>query len=165
MTTTQDHQPTHGWTHLGQAVHLHVIDHHPANTEYQRFNKRAALWITNHVGTMTCFWFFNLIAVASFPAVLNQFSAFKGFFPTWIVEVSLIALIAWISSNWLQLVLLPSLMVGQNLQNEAADARATKTFEDVERIGNDLALALDRLDCSTQGGLRTVLDAISALHQ
>ncbi len=39
--------------------------------------------------------------------------------------------VSW-TSQAIQLVLLPALMVGQNLQNVAADARAAKTFEDVE---------------------------------
>jgi len=79
------------------------------------------------------------------------------------VAASLIALIAWVSSNFLQLVLLPSLMVGQNLQNEAADARATKTFEDVEDARVGVTKALDLLDIKTEGGLKTILDAIEGL--
>ena len=74
------------------------------------------------------------------------------------IAASLTVLIAWVSSNWLQLILLPSLMVGQNLQSIAADARSAKTFQDVETV-------LDRLDTHTQGGLKDVLDAIEALPQ
>jgi hypothetical protein len=48
-------------------------------------------------------------------------------------------------------------MVGQNLQNIAADARSAKTFEDVERV-------LDLLDCRTQGGLHDILAAIEDLR-
>jgi hypothetical protein len=55
-------------------------------------------------------------------------------------------------------VLLPALMVGQNLQSATADARAAKTFEDTEKI-------LDRLDTHTAGGLRDVLAAIEALKR
>jgi hypothetical protein len=43
-------------------------------------------------------------------------------------------LIAWICQNFIQLILLPALMVGQNLQNQANDVRASKMFEDVEAI-------------------------------
>lgn len=43
-------------------------------------------------------------------------------------------LIAWICQNFIQLILLPALMVGQNLQNQASDVRSTKMFENVEDI-------------------------------
>ena len=156
--------PGFGYTKLGDAVHKTTADYHRIDTGYQKFNKRMALWLANNIGTMTCFWVFCLLALGSLPAILNEFSAFHDIFPTWLVSVSLIALIAWISSNFLQLVLLPSLMVGQNLQNEAADARAAKTFEDVEGARQSLATALDRLDCQTEGGLKTVIDSIDALR-
>jgi hypothetical protein len=107
-------------------------------------NAKVAIVLTKVVGTMWCFYVFNGIAVISLPAAINS--------------GSLTVLINWVSSNWIQLVLLPALMVGQNLQSAAADARAVKTFEDTERI-------LDRLDTRTAGGLREVLDAINALKR
>jgi hypothetical protein len=149
-------QPAHGFTRHGQAVHAHVHDHLPDGTRYQRFNKKVAIGITRYVGTMTCFWVFCLLALCSLPSVLSGFSAFGGIFPTWMVRVSIIALIAWIAQTFLQLVLLPSIMVGQNLQNAAADARSAKTFEDVEMV-------MDLLDVHTRGGLKDLLDAINAL--
>jgi len=54
-------------------------------------------------------------------------------------------------------------MVGQNLQNEAADVRAAKTFEDVEDARRSVRKALDLLDCHTEGGLKTLLDAVKKL--
>jgi hypothetical protein len=48
------------------------------------------------------------------------------------LDASIIALVAWIAQTFIQLVLLPIIMVGQNVQSEAADARAAKTFEDVQ---------------------------------
>jgi hypothetical protein len=164
-TTTAEKRPAHPTrvTKRGVPVHARTIDHLPMDSSYQRFNKKMALWLANNVGTMTCFWLFCVLALLSLPAILNEFSAFHGVFPSWMVAASLIALIAWISSNFLQLVLLPSLMVGQNLQNEAADARAAKTFEDVEDARTGITKALDLLDVHTEGGLKTVLDAIESL--
>jgi hypothetical protein len=149
-------EPTHGYTKLGQAVHGHVHDHLPVGSPYQRFNKKVAIAITKYVGTMTCFWVFCVLALCSLPYVLSLFSAFSGVFPAWLIKASILTLIAWIAQTFLQLVLLPSIMVGQNLQNEAADARSAKTFEDVESV-------LNLLDCHTQGGLKDVLDAVNAL--
>ena len=74
-----------------------------------------------------------------------------------------ILVVSWTSQNFIQLVLLPALMVGQNLQNEAADVRASKTFEDVEDARNGIRQALDLLDPHTEGGLKTVLEAIQNL--
>ena len=55
------------------------------------------------------------------------------------------------------------MMVGQNLQNEAADARAAKTFEDVEEARECIKKALSLLDVHTEGGLKVVLDAVKSL--
>jgi hypothetical protein len=153
--------PRFGYTKTGQAVHQHTIDHHPADSGYQRFNRAVALLLTRSVGTMTTFWLFCLLALCSLPSVLSAFSPFTHTFPAWMVKVSIIALVAWVAQTMIQLVLLPALMVGQNLQNQAADARAAKTFEDVEAVKSDLIVALDRLDISTAGGLRAILDALT----
>jgi hypothetical protein len=148
--------PVHGFTKRGLAVHAHVHDHMPEGNDYQRFNKKVAVAITQYVGTMTCFWMFCVLALCSLPSVLSGFSVFHGTFPAWMVKISIIALVAWIAQTFLQLVLLPSIMVGQNLQNDAADARSSKTFEDVETV-------LDLLDVRTEGGLKEILDAVNAL--
>jgi hypothetical protein len=43
-------------------------------------------------------------------------------------------IIAWISSNFLQLVLLPIIIVGQNLQAKASDKRAEDTYNDAAAV-------------------------------
>lgn len=145
--------PKFGFTKSGKAVHESVQDHHPIETRYQRFNKAVAIWLTEKVGTMTCFWIFCCLSLCSLPSVLSAFGVFSHTFPAWMVKVSIIALVAWVAQTLIQLVLLPALMVGQNLQNVAADARSAKTFEDTE-------LALDRLDVNTEGGLKVLLDEL-----
>jgi hypothetical protein len=127
----------------------------PAESAYQRFNKQVALALTKYIGTMTCFWVFCVLALCSLPAVLSGFSVFNGFFPTVIIKASIIALVSWVAQTFLQLVLLPSLMVGQNLQNEAADARAAKTFEDVEKL-------MGLLDLKVAGGISDLRDDLHA---
>jgi hypothetical protein len=155
------HMPTHGFTRLGQAVHKRTVDHLPDNTAYQRFNKKLAMVITNNIGTMTCFWLFCVISLSSLPAVL--LSAHIIHTAGFLGAEGFIICVSWLSQNFIQLVLLPALMVGQNLQNDAADARAAKTFEDVEDARDSLKHTLDLLDCHTEGGLRTILDAINGL--
>jgi len=156
------HPPTHGWTKRGFPVHALVHDHMPTGTAYQRLNKRLAILLTNSVGTMTCFWMFCVLSLCALPATLvaaHVIPASIGF----IAATGFILTITWISQNFIQLVLLPALMVGQNLQNIAADARAAKTFEDVESAKADLTTALDLLDCETRGGIGTLNDKIDRL--
>jgi hypothetical protein len=108
------------------------------------FNAKVAVLLTKVVGTMWCFYVFNGIALVSLPSAIQT--------------GQLTVIINWVSSNWIQLILLPALMVGQNVQSATADARAVKTFEDTEKI-------LDRLDTHTAGGLQDVLEAVESLKR
>ena len=83
-------------------------------------NGRIGLLITTLVGTMVCGYVFALIALISLPSALTSHN--------------LTVIIAWVSSNFLQLVLLPVIIVGQNLQSKAADRRAVLTFNDAEAV-------------------------------
>ncbi len=161
-TTTPSKQPTHGWTKRGLAVHAKTLDHLPTESAAQRFNKKVAMALTTYVGTMWCFWVFCLLALFSLPAVLSGFNVFRSTFPAVLIKASIIALVAWIAQTFIQLVLLPALMVGQNLQNDAADARAAKTFEDVEDLKTSTATLFDRLDCATAGGIADLRDELMA---
>ena len=98
--------------------------------------------VTKRVGTVTAAYAFTLLALIALPSAIKA-----G--PYYIV--------VWLSSSFLQLVLLPILLVGQNLQADASDARAEKTLADTEAI-------VDALDTTTEGGLRTVLEAVSRIE-
>ena len=162
MTTTDaqaalgpHRHPTFGFTRHGHPVHGKTTDHLPTHSAYARFNKRVALLITNNVGTMSCFWLFCIVALLALPAALVQAHVIS---PTigLIGEVGFVIIVQWLAQSFIQLVLLPALMGGQNLQNIAADARSAKTFEDVERI-------IDLLDCHTQGGLADIAASLEDL--
>lgn len=120
-------------------------------------NAKFAVFLTNLVGSMWCAYVFAIIALISLPAILTagNFVA-KGTFPHWLISAGLIALIAWIAQTFLQLVLLSVIMVGQNVQAVASDARAQHTFDDTVAI-------LNALDVRTEGGLKDVLDAVKNL--
>ena len=148
-------KPLYGFTKLDLPVHAAVTDYHKAGGLYASFNRKVALAITKYVGTMTTFWLFCVLALCSLPAVLSGFSVFAHTFPTWMIRTSDIALVAWVAQTFIQLVLLPALMVGQNLQNVAADARSAKTFEDIEVI-------VDRTDLHTAGGLTAIEEHLKA---
>lgn len=83
-------------------------------------NGRIGLAITTLVGTMWAAYLFTAIALLSLPSAVSSHN--------------LTIIIAWISSNFLQLILLPVIIVGQNLQARAADARSEQTFNDAEAI-------------------------------
>ena len=127
------------------------------DTAYQRFNKKVAIVVTDMVGSMTCAWIFCLLALLSLPAVLSNFAIFAGVFPAMLIKASVIALVAWIAQTFIQLVLLSVIMVGQNIAQVSADARANKTFEDTEAI-------VDALRLDTKGGLAEVMAAVLAVE-
>jgi hypothetical protein len=83
-------------------------------------NAKIGLAITTLVGTMIAGYAFALIALVSLPSAISSHN--------------LTIIIAWVSSNFLQLVLLPVIIVGQNIQARASDKRAAQTFEDAEAV-------------------------------
>jgi hypothetical protein len=127
--------------HLAKALHPSPRVLKDAMSEVDGFNAKLAVIITRLVGTMWCAYLFTLIALISLPDAINAGKA---------------ALISWIAQTFLQLVLLSVIMVGQNVQSLAADARAENTFKDTEMV-------LDRLDVHTEGGLKTILDRLDEL--
>jgi hypothetical protein len=76
--------------------------------------------ITAVVGTMVCALGFMLLALISLPAALHT--------------GDLIVIVAWVAQTFLQLVLLPIIIVGQNVQGATADKRAIQTYQDAEAI-------------------------------
>ena len=157
MTDTATIHPAHGWTRHGLAVCARTFDHMPTHNAYARFNKWLAIKVTSGVGSMTCAYIFSVLALISLPAILSAFKVFHNTFPNWLVKASLIALVSWIAQTYIQLVLLSVIIVGQNIQSAASDARAAKTFEDTEVV-------VDRLDEHTAGGIKTILDRLDEIE-
>ena len=97
-----------------------VVDQHPTGNAFSRFNTRLGLTITTLVGTMVCAYVFSIIALISLPSAISS--------------GNITVLIAWVSSNFIQLVLLPVIIVGQNVQAAAADKRSEQTYKDAEAV-------------------------------
>ena len=97
------HQPA---LHSNSHAHTNVHGSHRIG----RINKKIALTITNAVGSMWAAYLFCALALVSLPAAIHSHD------PSIIV--------AWIAQTFLQLVLLPIIIVAQNVQAAAADARA-----------------------------------------
>ncbi len=101
-----DHKPrlitsrsVHGQVHGGGAI--------------GRFNSWLAVLITKSVGTMWAAYLFVLIGLVSLPQAFNAF-----------IKGDTVTGVAWLSQSFLQLVLLPIIIVGQNVISASQDARA-----------------------------------------
>jgi hypothetical protein len=127
--------------HLAKALHPSPSVLKEAMGEAEGFNAKLAVLVTRLVGTMWCAYLFTIIALLGLNAALKPGGE---------------GIIAWIAQTFLQLVLLSVIMVGQNVQSLAADARSANTFKDAETI-------LDRLDLHTQGGLKAILDRLDEM--
>lgn len=103
-----------------QAGPVKVADQHPAGSRYARFNTKVALGTTGFVGSMSCAWLFLAISLISLPAAITSHNV--------------ITIVSWVAQTCLQLVLLSVIMVGQNVQAGASDARAQQTFLDAEAV-------------------------------
>jgi hypothetical protein len=132
------------FSHMSKAISLRGL-----RSDMKRadgLNAKLAVFLTNMVGSMWCAYVFAILAFIGLPAALKPGGE---------------GIIAWIAQTFLQLVLLSVIMVGQNVQSEASDARAERTYEDAVAI-------LDRLDIHTQGGIKELADqldkVLAAVH-
>ncbi len=148
--------PIRSYRHLTSAVRFNPAQTRQAMREVEGFNAKFAVLITSAVGTMACAYLFCLIALTSLPAILIEAGALKhNDVPSFLTKPGLILVVAWIAQTFIQLVLLSIIMVGQDVQSKASDARAERTFSDGEAILNAMNLA-------TAGGLTQARDEILA---
>lgn len=109
---------------------------------------KAALWITDHVGSMgffliilgwTIFWCgYNIIATELPGVGLKPFDPFPAF-----VAYLLI-------SNVIQILLMPLIMVGQNVQSRHSELRAEMDFEINQRAEKEVIEILKGLEHNTE---------------
>ena len=84
-----------------------------------KLNNKFGLLVTVAVGSMWCAYLFTILALFALPDAIKQGTYF---------------IIVWLSSSFLQLVLLPIIIVGQNIQAKASDARAQATYDDASAV-------------------------------
>ena len=96
-----------------------VADQHNTGNPLARFNTWLAIIVTKVVGSMWCAYVFAAMDLISLPAAIRGGTS---------------SLIAWIAQTFLQLVLLSIIMVGQNVQADAADKRSEATYKDTEAL-------------------------------
>jgi len=97
----------------------------------RRFNTFVAVKITRIVGSMWCAYAFALISLISLPAAIATHNP--------------IIIVSWIAQTFLQLVLLPIIIVGQNVQAAASEERAKHDHDTLTAI-HTLTTEIYRLD-------------------
>jgi hypothetical protein len=105
--------------HVPRLVRSHEIhaDVHGTSALGQ-FNSRLAVLITTSVGTMWAAYLFAALALVSLPQALMAF-----------LRGDTVTGVSWLSQSFLQLVLLPIILVGQNVISASQDARAEADHE------------------------------------
>ncbi len=118
------------------SLHEHIpMEHRPANindvhrserAEQEGFNQHIADVLTTRVGTMICAYIFVAIAVIGLLGVLN------------ILPAEVYLLVAWASQTFIQLVMLPVIMVSQNVINRKQELQADEQFATTKKIYHDI---------------------------
>lgn len=107
-----------------------VADQLPRGNPFARFNAWLAVKTTNVVGTMWCAYVFSVLAIVGIPAALAPGG---------------VGAMNWFTEEFIQLVLLSVIMVGQLIQGSASDKRSESTFNDTEAILHGQAQIADHL--------------------
>lgn len=113
VTKAQTHQHT-----LVLSKHVHTAVH--GKSFFGRINTFLAINITKIVGSMWCAYVFMVLAFISLPAAIRTNDP--------------LIIVAWIAQTFLQLVLLPIIIVGQNVASAASDERAKHDHETLMAI-------------------------------
>ena len=106
---------------------------------------KVAIFITKIVGTMWCAFAFTIIALISLPSAINGGTA---------------TTISWIAQTFLQFVLLPIIMVGQNPQSRHSELRADADYETNIEAKKDIEVLMKRLDSIENNKLDKILEII-----
>jgi hypothetical protein len=116
-------------------------------------NGKLGLFITTIVGTMWVAYLFTVIALISLPSALKSGES--------------IVIVAWIAQTFLQLVLLPIIIVGQNIQAKAADKRSDETYKDAEAVLHECVQIQEHLtaqDTSLQTQIAELKELVAQLR-
>jgi hypothetical protein len=128
-----------------QQAPLSAGELHQRDGAVSKFNSMLAIRITGAVGTMWCAYAFALLALVSLPAAVSAGTA---------------TLVSWIAQTFLQLVLLSIIIVGQKVSGDAADKRASDTYNDAEAILHE-AVQLQQHLAAQDAVMTTLVDKLS----
>lgn len=94
-------------------------------------NDKIAIFLTSKVGSMWCAYAFTILALISLPVALS---------------LGVGAIIAWTAQTFIQLVLLPVIMVGQNVQSAHSELRAEQDFQINKKAEEEIETILQHLE-------------------
>jgi len=97
------------------------------------FNTAIAVFLTTRVGTMWAAYSFAVLAVVGLLAILN------------ILPPVVALLVAWSSQTFIQLVMLPIIMVGQNVLGRKSELQADEAFVTTQKTYHDLCEVIEHL--------------------
>ncbi len=141
-TETVPQTQAHPHPFTGKLFHHERRPHQPRNVNQLHeaekaeagINTRIAVGLTKSVGTMWTAYSFAVLAVIGLLAILGLLSPIVAL------------LVAWTSQTLIQLVLLPIIMVGQNVLGRKAELQAEEqfrttvsTYHDIEQIMQHLS--------------------------
>lgn len=98
------------------------------------FNRKFAVFLTKNVGSMWTAYSFVVLAFVGLASLLGYLSPFVVIF------------VSWLSQTFIQLVLLPVIMVGQNVLNEHNEAQAEVTYLNTKESLEDEKKQIEHLD-------------------
>jgi hypothetical protein len=135
MATNFDYQP-HPHAETRQAKGPAVSVKHRKTKAKLSLNDKIGLRLTKSVGTMWAAYVFVGLTLISLPAALASGNE--------------LVIVAWIAQTFLQLVLLPVIIVGQNIQAASADAMAVATYEDATALLEEAKQVQKHLDAQDE---------------
>lgn len=103
------------------SMHPRIQKAHDAHAESLSMNERIGVFITKHVGNMWCAYVFTGIGIGSLVGIVTNNTLLGLVFGA-------------VSSYFIQLVLLPIIMVGQAAESKKNDQLIAEIFTDTEHI-------------------------------
>jgi uncharacterized membrane protein len=97
-------------------------------------NARIAVALTKRVGTMWTAYSFAVLAIIGLFAILGLLTPIVAL------------LVAWLSQTFIQLVLLPIIMVGQNVLGRHAELIAEEQYNTIQKTCADIESVMKHLD-------------------
>jgi ABC-type multidrug transport system fused ATPase/permease subunit len=115
---------------------------HKAEQKAAGVNTRIAVGLTKSVGTMWTAYTFAALAVVGLMAIIGLLSPIVAL------------LVVWISQTFLQLTLLPIIMVGQNVLGRKSELQADEQFNTTMTSYNDIEQVMQHLSAQDAELLR-----------
>jgi len=113
---------------------MNVASVHKEKLRAAGLNTRLAVSITKLVGTMWCAYVFTVLAVIGLFGLLGWLNPFTFLLATWV------------SQQFLQLVFLPILSVGQNVINQHQELQSQEQFDTTMKAEHEIEQVMHHLD-------------------